>query len=140
MKYILLLVGVFMSNITFSEQTILNNLNQLAWKYRIILVLSNQNSLNDEALFAKYDHEIRDRDVVWFILKGNQVITNYANEISPAFINITKRDFPMGADGVLLIGKDGGIKARRQKLELNTLFEEIDSMSMRQQEVMLKSN
>jgi hypothetical protein len=40
---------------------------------------------------------------------------------------------------MLLIGKDGDIKIRGENLDLHSLFEEIDSMSMRKAEINFKS-
>jgi len=139
MKYILLLMGILMSGFSVSAETRLQDINQLAWKNRIILVLSGVNDARYESLFEEYDDEIKDRDVVWFILKDDQVVTNYAHKLTSDFISRTKNQFPIEKEKMLLIGKDGDIKARGEKLDLNLLFEEIDSMSMRKAEINFKS-
>lgn len=138
MKYILLVVGLFVSNLVFPGQSALQDLSELTWENRIILIFSANEDSNDEQLFAKYDEQIKDRDVIWFILKDKQVITNYPKKLSTQFIDRTKRNFSNETNNVLLIGKDGDIKLRANQLNLNFIFEKIDSMPMRQQEVKFK--
>lgn len=139
MKYILLLIGILLSGFNMAAEITLQDINQLAWKNRIILVLSSVNDARYESLFEEYDDEVKDRDVIWFILKDDQVSTNYTQKLSSDFISRTKNQFPIEKEKILLIGKDGDIKARGEKLNLNLFFERIDSMSMRKAEINVKS-
>ena len=135
MKYLALLTALLMSGMVFSEQKPLQDISQLVWKNRIILILSAKDGSDDEQVFEKYDDQIKDRDVVWFILKDDQVVTNYLKKLSSEFSSRTKNSFLIESGSVLLIGKDGGIKARAKKLNLDAIFQEIDSMPMRRQEM-----
>ena len=135
MKYVALLTALLMSGMVFSEQKPLQDISQLVWKNRIILILSAKDGSDDEQVFEKYDDQIKDRDVVWFILKDDQVVTNYLEKLSSEFSSRTKNSFLIESGSVLLIGKDGGIKARAKKLNLDAIFQEIDSMPMRRQEM-----
>lgn len=135
MKYLALLTALLMSGMVFSEQKPLQDISQLVWKNRIILILSAKDGSDDEQVFEKYDDQIKDRDVVWFILKDDQVVTNYLEKLSSEFSSRTKNSFLIESGSVLLIGKDGGIKARAKKLNLDAIFQEIDSMPMRRQEM-----
>jgi hypothetical protein len=139
MKTLLLLIAILISGTTMSADMTLQDISQLAWKNRIILVLSGVNDVRYESLFEEYDDEVNDRDVVWFILKDDQVSTNYAHKLSNDFIRRTKNQFPIEKEKMLLIGKDGDIKVRGENLDLHSLFEEIDSMSMRKAEINFKS-
>ena len=121
-------------NIANSEEAPLQDIGQLVWKNRIILIWQDQNASNYENLFEQYNYEINDRDVVWFILKEEQAITNYVGKLSKEFIARTRSAYPIEQGRVLLIGKDGGIKDRNDDLLLNSIFEKIDSMPMRRQE------
>jgi len=121
MKYILLLMALMLPKIALSEERpLLNEVNQLVWKNRVILIWSDQNDTDYGRSLKRYEYEINDRDIIWFILNDTGVITNYEGEL-------------------LLIGKDGGIKERVNTLQLKPLFEKIDSMPMRQDEVRSKT-
>lgn len=140
MKYILLLMALMLPKIALSEERpLLNEVNQLVWKNRIILIWSDQNDTDYERSLKRYEYEINDRDIIWFILNDTGVITNYEGELSSEFIGRTKQNYPIERGSVLLIGKDGGIKDRDNTLQLKPLFEKIDSMPMRQYEVRSKT-
>jgi len=135
MKYVAMLVALLMSGVVCAEQNPLQDIKQLVWKNRIILILSAEDDAGHEQLLEKYDDEIIDRDIVWFVLRDSEVVTNYAEKLSSEFVSRTKSSFPIGSGSVLLIGKDGGVKTRAKQLNLNAIFREIDSMPMRRQEM-----
>ena len=140
MKYILLLMALLLPRMALSEERpLLDDLSQLVWKKRIILIWSDQKDTDFESSFKRYDYEIRDRDIVWFIVKDTHVITNYSGELSGEFISRTRKEYPIERGRVLLIGKDGGIKDSDNKLQLNAIFKKIDSMPMRQEEIESKT-
>jgi len=128
-----------MSDIVYSSQVNLTGIEQLIWKNRVILINSSDksNAKTDEykKLFNKYKHEINERDLIWFIIKEADVITNYPTRLSTNFIQRTKANYPIEKHPVLLIGKDGGIKTKSKKLDIDILFNEVDVMPMRQQEM-----
>ena len=102
----------------------------LRWKNRIILIWSEDQkaiaqSLNDSA------QEIKDRDIVWFVLNGSEVISNYPGKVSGAFAENTANRYSSVGKKVILVGKDGEIKRLVDALTLDLLFETIDSMPMR---------
>ncbi|WP_413693495.1 DUF4174 domain-containing protein [Psychromonas sp. KJ10-2] len=117
----------------------LNNISELMWKNRVILLLSSDDDKRNQQLFAKYEEAVIDRNLVWFIVQDTQVISNYQGGISKQFVERIKDTFPLNKYRVLLIGKDGGIKSRAQQLDITELISTIDSMPMRQQE-MLQQN
>ena len=140
MKYILLLVALLLPKITFSdEQVPLDEVAQLVWKNRVILIWSDQNDIDYERSLQNYEDEINDRDILWFIFNDTGVATNYEGTLSSEFISRTKQKYPIERGRVLLIGKDGGIKDRDKTLQLNALFKKIDSMPMRQEEMKSKA-
>jgi hypothetical protein len=138
MKYLLLFISLFLSGASMSSEIALKDISQLVWKNRVIIILSGVNDSYYQGLFEQYDNEVKERDVLWFILKNDNVETNYPNKLSDDFITRTKSQYPIEQEKTLLIGKDGGIKVRADKLDLDLLFEEIDSMSMRQAEMKRK--
>ena len=142
MKYITLLIGMFLSCVVSSDERKLEHISQLVWENRVILIYPgdevNLKKINYEALFKKFNDEIKERDILWFIIKGKEVLTNYPNTLSNDFIVNTKSKFQIEKYKILLIGKDGGVKAKGKDLNLEMLFEEVDGMPMRQQEIKSK--
>jgi len=135
MKYLLLLISFLFSLSAMSQQqTTLNNLEPLTWENRIILVFSEQAD-KYQAILQESQAQIDDRDIVWFIINGNQTKTNYRGKISDRFAtDLTSQFSRLGAQ-VILIGKDGGVKQTSDLLSLDSLFDEIDSMAMRIREM-----
>ena len=119
-----------------NELTILTDLTSLEWKNRIIIVNETQNEDNALDLLEKRTVGINDRDIVWFIVKEDIVLTNYEGELSEKFKNRTRERYGIQQGKVILIGKDGGIKSRLDRLDIEAIFSEIDAMPMRQQEML----
>ena len=115
----------------------LDSLTELRWKNRIILIFS-ENRESDLAMLHDAKEDISDRDTLWFIVNGNETLTNYSGTLTDSFSQNTRERY-LNADGnVLLIGKDGGVKARGSELSLNGLFQRIDGMPMRRNEMRQK--
>ena len=110
------------------------NLESFKWKNRIILVKEN----DDKALNRLRDaaDEIKERDIIWFVLKENKIETNFDGEKSENFVEFLENEYFKKFDAnVFLIGKDGGVKSKGEKLDLKNYFGQIDSMPMRQREM-----
>ena len=75
------------------------------------------------------------RDIIWFIFDRSDVITNYQGKVNPSIKSQVKAWSGKEKQSVVLIGKDGGAKSVSSSLELQKLFELIDGMPMRQQEM-----
>lgn len=105
------------------------------WAYRIIVI---DEQLDDsaqllEALLAK-DEALKDRDLLVFWRSGPELICKNGDQP-------TIKDTRNRYSGVVLIGKDGGIKLQRDRsVETQVIFDLIDSMPMRQSEMRRKSN
>ncbi|GAM58420.1 serine-threonine protein phosphatase [Vibrio ishigakensis] len=80
-------------------------------------------------------YEIDDRHITWFVISKGELSTNYQGEVSSSFSRTTLDTYFDSEYGVVLIGKDGGIKHRQNELELSTLFNKIDAMPMRRSEM-----
>ena len=86
--------------------------------------------------------EVVDRDLVIF-----EILESGPSNMNTEFIDPQsaqslreKFDIPMGEFAVILIGKDGGIKMKRQeKTDLEDIFRLIDAMPMRLQEMRQKN-
>lgn len=116
-----------------------NPLERFLWDHRIILVSAPSEEV--DAMVSELESRqsaIEERHVLWFIFSGRSLKTNYAKPLGKDFqAAVRKRFFKDDDSGVQtrLIGKDGGVKAKLEKLDLPKLFARIDSMPMRQAEM-----
>ena len=102
-------------------------LSRYLWKNRIILTYTNDKDNPDliklKAEIKENDCEILSRDLLYFHFSNDGKTGNLATKNDQSF-------------RILLIGKDGGIKFEsNQYVSLIQLFELIDSMPMRQDEM-----
>ena len=122
------------------------DLTPFQWKNRLLFLFAPDDSHPDfrrlQSNIAKHQHEVEDRDLVIFEVLGqgpsrmNTVPLNQpaADSIRDRF-GIVKNGFAL-----ILVGKDGGVKMRRvDAVGLADVFERIDSMPMRQNEMRLKN-
>lgn len=108
----------------------IERVEQLLWKNRIILIWTDEQVDTRHTMKAsKYD--IDDRDIVWFVIGEQEVISNYNGVIADNFIAHTNNKYVKLGKKVALIGKDGGVKYVDTVLQLNRLFNTIDAMPMR---------
>ena len=121
-------------------------LKDYQWKNRLILAFSpsaeNPGYRALEKEIAVRVEEVVDRDLLVFqILESGE--TKLGNSSLPESSgNYLREKFSIksGTFTVLLIGKDGGVKLRREGgVELGEIFSLIDSMPMRQREMREKS-
>ncbi|MEZ9355645.1 DUF4174 domain-containing protein [Vibrio breoganii] len=105
-------------------------LSEMKWQYRILLI---QDRPDYQQTLTNASEEIADRHLVWFLVSPNQVISNLSDSVpEPLQQDIRQR---ISDKPVVLIGKDGGIKMREERLSLPSIFSTIDSMPMRQAEM-----
>ena len=117
-------------------------LKDYQWKNRLILAFSPSTKDKGYRAFAKdialQAEEVMDRDLLVFqILESGE--TKLGNSSLPESSgNYLREKFPIksGIFAVLLIGKDGGVKLRREGgVELDEILSLIDTMPMRQREM-----
>ncbi|MHA7923680.1 MAG: DUF4174 domain-containing protein [Marinobacter sp.] len=114
----------------------MNRLDDYQWENRLILVqATNENGSEIETLRSA-QAEIDDRDIVWFVNTGSDVVSNQ-KAVSGSLESDIKAvlDESRSYGRVLLIGKDGGIKSRESSLDLDAIFRRIDGMPMRIREM-----
>lgn len=135
MKRLISLLTMLASLTLFAaDNTQLNKLEQLQWQNRVILVFSDRVE-HYQQIFDDAESQVKDRDIVWFIIDDKQVITNYSGKLSDRFGPLLHQQFKTASEEVILIGKDGGVKQRGKVLPINQLFDEIDTMPMRIREM-----
>ncbi|GLQ00436.1 hypothetical protein GCM10007891_22890 [Methylophaga thalassica] len=136
MSRILLILFMLLSPIAWAEVIqSLHSLSELKWKNRLILINAGDdiNTYQDE--LSQRDAEINDRDIVWFLINQSSLSTNYTGTVTDNLTKEVRQKLQHHNSLVLLMGKDGGVKATDTQLRLHKLFSEIDSMPMRQREL-----
>lgn len=119
--------------------TIAQDLDTYQWKNRIILLKeTNLDSdwLNAQAKRLQSDFgELNKRELVVFIVADEKVYDLEHNETDLNADTITEQYSLGDFQGLVLIGKDGGVKLKEAFIvNTKTIFELVDSMPMRQQE------
>ena len=121
-------------------------LKDYQWKNRLILAFSPSTKDKGYRAFAKdialQAEEVVDRDLLVFhILETGEVrLGETSLPTGPGDYLRESFSIRSGTLTVLLIGKDGGVKLRREGgVELNQIFSLIDTMPMRQREMREKS-
>ena len=128
-------------------QAIEIDLSQFHWKNRLLFLFAPNrshpifNTLHKS--FAAQKEAVEDRDLVIFevLESGPSIMNTDILDSQTAQYLRKKLDVPRGEFTVVLIGKDGGIKLKRQgKIKLEDIFALIDSMPMRQEEMRQKAH
>ena len=135
MKRVVLLFAILLPFCTIAEEAPLSDISELRWQNRIILMLANQLDEDAGQTLQHHSPDIIDRDIIWFIFDDHSTQTNYPGLLADDFRSNTLARFLNLERGVLLLGKDGGLKAVLPSLNLHTLFNAIDAMPMRQYEL-----
>ena len=86
--------------------------------------------------------EVRDRDLVVFEIFDKDSSQMNASPLSSADADALRKHFGITRQmyALILVGKDGGVKLKREdRVPLNEIFELIDSMPMRREEMRQKN-
>ena len=116
-----------------------NMIEDYRWSHRLVFIFTEAEK--QPALVEKLTSEkraINERDIRWFCWSPDRLETNEASLEDPesllsGILNYRKK--PDAATEVILVGKDGGVKWRTEKLALPEIFARIDRMPMRQAEM-----
>lgn len=123
------------------------DLNQYKWKNRLLLIFApdDGHSLlhNLESDIAAQPGEVSERDLIVFKIIENGPSFMAATRLDPQTAAHIRNKFKASHERFtcILVGKDGGIKLRRKDpVRLQDIFELIDAMPMRQQEMRQKNS
>jgi hypothetical protein len=106
------------------------------WKNRLLLLSEADGETFEEIVrVLEASKGIAARDLVWMVFHNGQIASN-ADLASPDSLYrwAVHTLFKTGKN-ILLIGKDGGIKARFDHLSLDEVYQVIDGMPMRRREM-----
>jgi len=117
----------------------MDSLSTYEWKNRVVIVFgASQDETASRQIEALGSQEaaLADRDMVVLQVEGDTVRTIYGPPSSP---NAAALKSEAGVEGdrfsVVLVGKDGGVKLRSDKIVSDVeMFDLIDRMPMRQSE------
>ena len=117
------------------------DLNGYRWRNRLLMVFSSsQEDSNYQSLIKEIQDQrdgLRERDILVFEIleKGESRFGNTV--LKKETIDFLRQKFSAGQGSflVILLGKDGEEKMRRQKVSLTEIFGVIDGMPMRQREM-----
>ena len=111
-------------------------LTEFRWKKRILLIIDSNNDLPARNIqvskFVARNDEMKERDLDLFVCTGKEVLDKdgLKTNIDPAKMRYGE------FQGVILIGKDGGVKLRKKFIvEPGEVFDLIDQMPMRRAEM-----
>jgi len=115
----------------------LDNLAILEWTHRIILISVDAEQRPDIAQRLEREKgDIDERHIAWFLLTDEDTQSNLEVGLSPALHKVIKKEYFRNTEtGVVLIGKDGGVKYRATALDLDAIYGRIDQMPMRRAEM-----
>lgn len=111
-------------------------LTEFKWKNRVLLVIDTNNNLPARDLqvskFVIRQDQMEERDLVLFVCTGKEVLDKDGLKTDINAHKISYGEF----QGVILIGKDGGVKLRKKFIvEPKEIFDLIDQMPMRRSEM-----
>lgn len=115
-------------------------LESYQWKNRIVVLKGNtstKNLLQEQLqLLESQSEAFSERDVKFFVIVADKVINSSGNEVAVSSGEIIKKFSLVDFEGVVLIGKDGGVKMKEPFIVTpNELFTLIDAMPMRRSEM-----
>ena len=111
-------------------------LEQYSWEHRLVLIMNpeGEHPLEHKQLeiFKAYKNEIMDRDLILLLVTDSEVFDAEGNSVELSKDQLPYSNF----SGIILIGKDGGVKLRKPFLvSPQEIFDLIDSMPMRRAEM-----
>ena len=126
----------------------LTSLDDLHWKNRVIVVFTDSGSTDDNAVrewVSTNGCRLDDREVIVIAINerksellANKPADKRSIDLDEATIQtlVQRRKFSDDSFELLLIGKDGGVKANSNRIQdLDEFIKQIDGMPMRRQEV-----
>lgn len=138
MRFHLIIITLLISMNTAAQQ----DFSKLKWKNRIIVfntpTLSNEDFRAQWDAFQEFPKKISDRNIILFVLCKGKIYDADLRAIQKMEVAEIRKKYQITASypGFLLIGKDGGVKSRKEYFsDPKDVFLNIDQMPMRQQEM-----
>ena len=123
------------------ENNHIDHIRDLKWQKRV-LVINTSDRIETQKLTSLYSKELKDRDFVVIQLNGHEAYCD-DKKMSKRFTKslLKKLKNYDESNYFILIGKDGGVKNSFTKgTEIGTIFNQVDTMPMRMNEMRRKIN
>ena len=118
------------------------DLRELKWRKRIVLIFAPANEqtrlLGQRRILESASCGLRDRDIVTILAALGEPVAVDGSPVGASAGDALRSRYRVNPDefAVLLIGKDGGVKLRRNsQVSAQELFSRIDAMPMRRGEI-----
>jgi len=117
------------------------NLEDYKWKNRILVLVdeaADTDAIRSQFQVLKAEEEaLLDRDLLIFLVTENYVYRQNGERSNIITENLRQTlNIPINFRGVILIGKDGGVKLKKDfQVDPETIFTLIDGMPMRRAEM-----
>jgi hypothetical protein len=127
----------FALSLATSQVFAMDSLSQLEWKNRVLILFGDKGDASvarQVGILTAQKAELAERDMVVLQVSGDVVETIYgkAGPIDAGKLR-AEADVADGSFHVVLVGKDGGVKLRSDKVVSDVeMFDLIDRMPMRQ--------
>ena len=122
------------------------DLSQFKWKNRLLFLFAEDASdplfKNLQSQIMAQKTEVDDRDLIVFEVPSKDPARMGTTPLDQQQADSIRNhfDIPSNSFSLILVGKDGGIKLKREdRVDLREVFGLIDSMPMRQNEIRQKS-
>lgn len=116
--------------------------SRLKWKNRILIfstpALDSPKFREQWNAFQGSPKKIEDRNIKLFVLVKGRILDQDLKAVPQMDVSALRKKYglPAGTEGFVLIGKDGGVKERKNFVtDPKVIFSSIDNMPMRQQEM-----
>ena len=136
MRYALSVLCILACAASFGEALpVLTDLEDLRWQHRILVI--NEPDLPEELIGRLQDNAAAfdERRLAWFLIWGKELRTNYLEPMAHDLRKNILAGLSPKSNEVILIGLDGGVKARGEEIDLEFLYTTIDAMPMRRSEL-----
>lgn len=116
--------------------------SKFKWRNRILLFsapsLSHEAFKNQWDIFKNQSKKLEDRNLLLFALIKGRIYDKDLKAVSNYDVSALRKKYglPSSYEGLVLIGKDGGAKTKKNyPVEPQSIYETIDQMPMRQREM-----
>ncbi|MFK8041791.1 DUF4174 domain-containing protein [Congregibacter sp.] len=135
-KFLFALLSICVAaTVSAQNSDLLTDLHELRWEYRILVV--NEPEAPQELIVRLQDNAeaLNERRLAWFMISGNELRSNYVGPVANELRNNILLRLDPAVNDVILMGLDGGVKARGDEIDLEALYGTIDAMPMRRSEL-----
>lgn len=131
------LVLVLCCSFFFINSTMSQDISDFKWKNRVLLLVAdnlNHKNLNKQLeVFKQTTNAFKERDVILFMITPK---SSYNSDKTPVNLEGIDTYQKNNFEGVILLGKDGGIKLKKPfVVPTKSILDLIDSMPMRRGEI-----